>query len=99
MLVRDPSMEPPSLTRLTILLSGKDADDMFEDIGHSAEARNIMKKYVVGTVKDDGTLRSATKAKKSAATFGNKKGGLNPIAVLVLLIAIAAGIYYSQMQK
>ena len=28
---------------------GKDADEMYEDIGHSNEARKTMKKYLVGT--------------------------------------------------
>jgi hypothetical protein len=27
------------------------------------------------------------------------KGGLNPFAVIVLLLAVAAGVYYSQMAK
>lgn len=30
---------------------GKDADDMFEDIGHSSEARQKMKEFLVGTFK------------------------------------------------
>jgi hypothetical protein len=29
---------------------GKDADDMFEDIGHSSEAIKIMKQFLVGTL-------------------------------------------------
>lgn len=30
---------------------GKDADDMFEDIGHSSEARSKLKEYIVGSLK------------------------------------------------
>ena len=33
--------------------AGKDADDMFEDIGHSSEARNMMKKYLKYSVSFD----------------------------------------------
>jgi hypothetical protein len=32
-------------------LAGQDADDMFEATGHSNEARDIMKKYLIGNLK------------------------------------------------
>jgi cytochrome b involved in lipid metabolism len=32
-------------------VAGKDADDMFEATGHSSEAREIMQKYLIGTLK------------------------------------------------
>ncbi len=43
-------------------------------------------------------------APKKASKRGNaadikSKGGLNPIALVVLLIAIAAGVYFSQMKR
>ena len=31
--------------------AGKDGDEMFEDIGHSSEARKTMEKYLIGTLK------------------------------------------------
>lgn len=31
-------------------ITGKDADEMFEDIGHSSEARSKMKEYLIGTL-------------------------------------------------
>ncbi len=34
--------------------TGKDADEMFEDIGHSNEARKTMDKYLVGALKVGG---------------------------------------------
>lgn len=33
-----------------IAFSGKNADDMFEDIGHSSEARSRLKDFVIGTL-------------------------------------------------
>jgi cytochrome b involved in lipid metabolism len=30
---------------------GKNADEMFEDIGHSGEARNQLKKYLIGKLR------------------------------------------------
>lgn len=29
---------------------GKDADEMYEDVGHSNEARKTMKKYIIGSL-------------------------------------------------
>ena len=37
-------------------------------------------------------------SKKKAATSSSGGGGLNPYAIVLLLIAIAAGVYFSQMQ-
>ena len=51
--------------------AGKDADDMFEDIGHSSEARNMMKKYLKGDLKVDP---NKPKKKVAAATSQNKSG-------------------------
>lgn len=38
-------------TDLRFVVLGKDADEMFEDIGHSSEARSKMKEYLIGTLK------------------------------------------------
>lgn len=40
-----------NLNRYLLHLSGKDADGMFEDIGHSSTARDILKKYLIGDLK------------------------------------------------
>jgi hypothetical protein len=92
---------------------------MFEDIGHSSEARTKMKEYLIGTLQVahlnqllvdpvdikkccfslqvDPNAPKNSKAKKVSAVT-DKKGGLNPIAVALLLIAIAVGVYFSQMK-
>jgi cytochrome b involved in lipid metabolism len=38
------------ISSLWFLHPGKDADEMFEDIGHSSEARTKMKEYLIGTL-------------------------------------------------
>ena len=38
------------------------------------------------------------KGKKAATVAGSSSGGLNPMAVILLLLAIAAGVYFSQMK-
>ena len=39
-------------------LTGKDADEMFEDIGHSNEARKTMSKYLIGSLKVGNSCES-----------------------------------------
>jgi hypothetical protein len=65
---------------------------MFEDIGHSNEAKAIMKSYIIGELKlsEDRAAAVAQSSEKSA-------GGFNPVGVLMLLVAIIVGYYYSQM--
>lgn len=80
-----------------MICTGKDADEMFEDIGHSSEARTKMREYLIGTLQEDPNAPKA-KGKKVAAVDEKKKGGLNPVAVVMLLLAIAVGVYFSQMK-
>mmetsp|Transcript_22930 Transcript_22930/g.38240 ORF Transcript_22930/g.38240 Transcript_22930/m.38240 type:complete len:130 (-) Transcript_22930:344-733(-) len=86
----------PGGPEIMLDLAGKDADEMFEDIGHSSEARSKMKEYLIGSLKEDPNAPKASK-KKVSATEGSK-GGLNPIAVVLLLVAVAVGVYFSQMK-
>ena len=40
--------EHPGGSDIILEYAGKDATAMFEDLGHSAEARSIMKRYLIG---------------------------------------------------
>ena len=101
---------------------GANADGMFEDIGHSKDARTKMAEFFVGYLKvgkhddcylllslaklvlhvqDDGSKPKVSGSKSSAA--GGKqelesKGGLSPIAIIVFVIAIMLGVYFSQQK-
>lgn len=78
--------------------AGKDADNMFEDIGHSKEARNTMQKWVIGKLKG-GVPKATTKPEKERIAEIKSKGGLNPIVIFVLILAIVVGLYFSQQKK
>ena len=43
--------EHPGGPEIIMEFAGKEADDMFEDIGHSKEARQKQKEFLVGSVK------------------------------------------------
>eukprot|EP00598_Pedospumella_elongata_P004093 CAMPEP_0184967674 /NCGR_PEP_ID=MMETSP1098-20130426/957_1 /TAXON_ID=89044 /ORGANISM="Spumella elongata, Strain CCAP 955/1" /LENGTH=130 /DNA_ID=CAMNT_0027489157 /DNA_START=85 /DNA_END=477 /DNA_ORIENTATION=- len=87
----------PGGPEIILDLAGKDADEMFEDIGHSSEARSKMKEYLIGTLKEDPNAPKPAKGKKTASA-SSSGGGLNPLALVLLLLAIAAGVYYSQLK-
>eukprot|EP00615_Pteridomonas_danica_P013279 CAMPEP_0114341396 /NCGR_PEP_ID=MMETSP0101-20121206/9021_1 /TAXON_ID=38822 ORGANISM="Pteridomonas danica, Strain PT" /NCGR_SAMPLE_ID=MMETSP0101 /ASSEMBLY_ACC=CAM_ASM_000211 /LENGTH=130 /DNA_ID=CAMNT_0001474989 /DNA_START=82 /DNA_END=474 /DNA_ORIENTATION=+ len=73
-------------------LAGKNADEMFEDIGHSNEARKKMKSLVIGDLKlseaEKKALEEEAERKKIAA-----ESGMGMMPFLVIIIAFAAFMY------
>ena len=75
-------------------VAGQNADEFFEDIGHSKEAREELKKYLIGTFKID----EATLAKmKADAEKKAKQGGQLSLVVIAVVALIAIFVAYSQM--
>ena len=75
-------------------LAGKDADDMFEDIGHSNEARKQLKEFLVGPL---NATEEEIAALEGASGGGGEGGAGMAIGVLVAVVAIGVGYYfYSQ---
>lgn len=73
-------------------LAGKNADEFFEDIGHSQDARNELKKYLIGTY--EMTEEELEQMRIAAANKVNA-GGSSPI--MILLVVLVAMIYaYTQ---
>mmetsp|Transcript_7305 Transcript_7305/g.10669 ORF Transcript_7305/g.10669 Transcript_7305/m.10669 type:complete len:138 (-) Transcript_7305:9-422(-) len=85
----------PGGAEVMLDVAGKDADEFFEDIGHSNDAREELAKHVLGVLKlseEEKEKRRLAAEKKSGAD----SGGMSMIAVLVA----AAGIgYYFYKQK
>eukprot|EP00638_Chattonella_subsalsa_P010286 CAMPEP_0117758472 /NCGR_PEP_ID=MMETSP0947-20121206/15401_1 /TAXON_ID=44440 /ORGANISM="Chattonella subsalsa, Strain CCMP2191" /LENGTH=126 /DNA_ID=CAMNT_0005578671 /DNA_START=139 /DNA_END=519 /DNA_ORIENTATION=+ len=80
-------------------VAGQNADDMFEDVGHTSDARKTMKEFLIGKLEltpaeEEAMKQAALKAKEAK----KNKGGLGMISVIILIIAIAAGYYFTQMQ-
>ncbi len=73
-------------------VSGQDGDEFFEDIGHSNDARDELKKHMIGTLKlspEEIEKRRLEAEKKANAGAG---GGMGVIAVVVAVVA--AGYFY-----
>jgi len=87
----------PGGAEVMLDLAGKDADEFFEDIGHSNDAREELAKHVIGVLKlseeEKEKRRLAAEKKKSA---GDSGGGMSMIAVLVAVAGIG---YYFYKQK
>lgn len=76
--------------------AGKYADDMFEDIGHSGDARKILKTFYIGDVTEEDATQLLAETTKSAAEISSR-GGLGFGAVAVVALAVGAGFYFTKM--
>mmetsp|Transcript_41569 Transcript_41569/g.126013 ORF Transcript_41569/g.126013 Transcript_41569/m.126013 type:complete len:83 (-) Transcript_41569:386-634(-) len=78
-------------------VSGKDADEFFEDIGHSNDAREELKKYQIGVLKLSEEEKAKRKAAAEEAAAKAAGGSTNMIMIIILIVAIALGYYKTQM--
>jgi cytochrome b involved in lipid metabolism len=82
----------PGGAEVMLDVSGQDADEFFEDIGHSNDAREELAKHMIGTLKltPEEIEKRRLEAEKKAS--GGDGGGMGVIAVVVAVAA--AGYYY-----
>ena len=86
----------PGGAEVMLDVAGQDADEFFEDIGHSREAREELKKHVIGRFKVDAATLARMKAEAEAR---NAKSGSSMTMILVALVALIAIAYgYIQSQ-
>ncbi|KAI8991731.1 cytochrome b5-like heme/steroid binding domain-containing protein [Mycotypha africana] len=69
----------------------KDGTSAFEDVGHSDDARDLLKKYYVGDV--DPTSKPIKVERPVEAIPEVPKG--NPLRILIPLVLFGAYVYYS----
>jgi len=77
----------PGGPEIILDLAGQDANEDFEDIGHSTDARKVMEQYLIGKLKEDESKKAA---KKAAAESGSGSGGNNLIMILPILVLLLA---------
>ncbi|CAN0072141.1 unnamed protein product [Ascophyllum nodosum] len=90
----------PGGAEVMLELAGQDATNMFEDIGHSSDARIEMKKFLVGKLKltEEEKENIALAAAKSWSGLAGKRG-LNLSQSYLLLLMISLGYYYSTRES
>lgn len=84
----------PGGAEVMLDVAGQNADEFFEDIGHSKEARQELQKYLIGTFK----LDEATLAKmKADAEKKAQQGNQSSLLMIALVALIAIYVAYTQM--
>jgi cytochrome b involved in lipid metabolism len=87
----------PGGAEVILEVAGTVADEFFEDIGHSNDAREEMKKHLIGDFKMD----AATLAKMEAAAESKakaKEGGGSNMSLIFLVALIATYVAYTRMR-
>ena len=74
-------------------VSGQNADEFFEDIGHSQDARNELEKYLIGTHK---LTDEEVEAMRIQTENKGHNGGTSPI---MILLAVIVAIIYAYTQE
>merc|ERR1719343_856571 len=82
----------PGGAEVMLDVGGQDADEFFEDIGHSSDAREELKKYFIGHLKLTEEEKEKKRLEAEKRLSGGGGGGTGVIAVIGVLIA--AGYYY-----
>ena len=83
----------PGGAEVMLDVAGQDADEFFEDIGHSKEARNELKKYYIGDFKLDEAAIAALKAAAEKKKLESNSGASFMVVVFVAMMAILFGVY------
>lgn len=85
--------EHPGGEEVLLEQAGGDATDAFEDVGHSTDARELMKDYLVGDIveseRKNRTVQERTTPSAPASQSSSWSGWLIPLG-----IAIAAALVY-----
>jgi cytochrome b5 len=87
----------PGGAEVMLDVAGQDADEFFEDIGHSKEAREELAKHYIGDfyLDDAAKAKLAEQAEKSKSA-SQKSPATTLLVVLVAVLAILYGVYQAQ---
>lgn len=87
----------PGGAEVILDVSGKDADEFFEDIGHSNDAREELAKHCIGVLKlsEAEIEKRRLEAEKRKAGAGG--GGMALPAIVAVLVAVGYFYYKNNM--
>ncbi|PVG00502.1 putative cytochrome b5 [Serendipita vermifera] len=91
--------EHPGGEEVIMAEAGKDATESFEDVGHSDEARGMLKDLLVGTFDGGDKLKAAPIPTANANSHAPKanvvsSGGPSPVAFMIPLACLGAYFAY-----
>ncbi|KAI8992069.1 cytochrome b5-like heme/steroid binding domain-containing protein [Mycotypha africana] len=84
--------EHPGGEEVLVDEAGKDATEAFEDIGHSDEAREILKKYLIGTLDEESKKRTHKFNVIRAGELPEEKKSTGSVLRVILPALAVAGI-------
>jgi cytochrome b5 len=82
----------PGGAEVLLDVAGQNADEFFEDIGHSKEARVELQKHLIGHFKLD---EAAKRAMEQAALEKKAKQRSSPLPVAMGLVVVLAAVGYA----
>ncbi|XP_071091535.1 cytochrome b5-like [Haliotis cracherodii] len=86
--------EHPGGEEVLLEQAGDDATESFEDVGHSTDARELMKDYLIGNVHEDDKSNKSVKTNTGPQVGVRNEGSSWTGWLLPLGIAIAAALVY-----
>ena len=87
--------EHPGGEEILIEHAGQDATEPFEDVGHSTDARDMMKDYLIGELREEDKKGNVDTGPKSwGEDNNNSDGGSWKSYLLPVVLAFAASIVY-----
>jgi cytochrome b5 len=86
----------PGGAEVMLDVAGQNADEFFEDIGHSKEARKELEKHLIGTYKytEEELAKMKADAEKKAT-----QGGSSSMMIIAAVAVIGVFVAYTQMSS
>ncbi|VDH91652.1 cytochrome b5-like [Mytilus galloprovincialis] len=86
--------EHPGGEEVLLEQSGRDATEAFEDVGHSTDARDLMKDYVIGTLHEDDRKSIPIKENTTINAPSSSQGSSLTGWLIPFGVALAAALVY-----
>ncbi|EDW02069.1 cytochrome b5 [Drosophila grimshawi] len=86
--------EHPGGEEVLIEQAGKDATENFEDVGHSNDAREMMKKFKIGELVESERTKVAQKSEPTWTTDNQSEQNSMKSMLLPLILCVVATLFY-----